>query len=83
MRQLTVYAGLELNIMLAKHDEIGRNSYPVEVGATVRLLYSFRNLGVELSYVRSFTQYDFLTFGGYRQDFYNRNVQVGLIYRFN
>ncbi|WP_080057697.1 outer membrane beta-barrel protein [Spirosoma aerolatum] len=88
MRQLTVYAGPELNIMLAKHDEIGRNSYPVEVGATVRLLYSFRNLGVELSYFRSFTQYDFLTFGqastaGYRHDFYNRNLQVGLVYRFN
>ncbi|MBN8821017.1 hypothetical protein [Spirosoma sp. 48-14] len=88
MRQLTMYAGPELNIMLAKHDEIGRNSYPVEVGATVRLLYSFRTLGVEFSYFRSFTQYDFLTFGqtstaGYRHDFYNRNLQVGLVYRFN
>ena len=82
--KLTVYTGPEINVLLAKAQAVGKG-YPLEIGITARLAYSFGNLGAEISYFRGFTKYDRLGDGGvtgtmYHHDFYNQNTQIGLVY---
>ena len=86
LNKLTVHTGPEINVLFAKTSAIGKG-YPLEAGATVRVSWSFGNLGAEISYFKGFTTYDqkeVSVITGYsNHDFYNQNAQIGLIYYLN
>lgn len=85
LNRLTIHTGPEINVLFAKTRAVGKG-YPLEAGATVRVSWSFSNLGAEISYFRGFTTYDqkeVNALGYSNHDFYNQNTQVGLIYHLN
>ncbi len=79
-RNLTAYAGPEVNLLIGKTDAFG-NGYPIEVGATTRFSYKLKQVGIEAGYFRSFTKYEvYNSVFGVPFNFYNQNWQIGVTY---
>lgn len=83
-KNLTVYMGMEANVLLAKQNPWGK-TYPFEIGTTLHVAYTLGAFSVEAGYFRGFTKLD--RFELYNQpggpainDFYNQNIQLGLLY---
>jgi len=80
--KLTAFTGVEVNKLVATKKSWGAVGTSFELGTTIRLNYRIRQFAAELSYFRAFTRFDRLD--GIQpekyNDFYNKNVQFGLIY---
>lgn len=83
---LTIYTGPEVNLMIINKNAWGKVT-PLDIGPTVKCVYSFQKIKAEISYSRGFVQYDHLDInlpgGPAKHDFYNQTLQAGLIYLLN
>lgn len=83
--KLTVYSGVEANLLLAKQNSWGA-TYPFEIGSNLRVVHTFGTFRVEVGYFRGFNKVDRLELqtqlpgGSAINDFYNQNLQIGLLY---
>lgn len=82
--KLTVYSGLEANLLVDRQNSWGP-AYPLEIGTALRFAYTFGAFRVEAGYFRGFNKFDRFELYGFPggpgiNDFYNQNLQVGLLY---
>lgn len=82
--KLTIYTGVEANLLIANQNPWGK-TYPFELGTSLRLTYNFGLFRTEIGYSRGFNKFDRfelnnLPGGPVRNDFFNQNIQVGVLY---
>lgn len=83
--RLMAYTGIEANLLIARQNQWNDKSYPIELGTTIRFTYNFGSFKAEIGYSRGFNKFDRfelynLPGGPSINDFYNQNIQVGVIY---